>query len=218
MLGAINSFCIIYLLDGCHMKDIFTSIYQSNYWQDDESVSGRGSNLEQTAAIRLILPQLFKELEIKTLLDIPCGDFYWFKEMELELNYLGADIVPELIEKNKSLYANDHTFFAVLDATTDQVPKADLILCRDMLGHFTNYDVMRTLKNFRVSGSKYLLATTFPGRNPNQDIKTGQWRPIDLEALRYGLGPAKILVNENCTESKGRFSDKSLGLWELGHA
>lgn len=197
------------------MRDVFTHIYQTNFWKDDESVSGRGSNMEQTQAIRMILPQLFKELGVERLIDIPCGDYYWFKEMDLKLAYLGIDIVPELIEENRKRYANSHIFFEAMDATTDPLPQADLILCRDMLGHFDNATVNKTLKNFRASGSKYLLATTFPGRNPNQDINTGEWRPIDLEALRYGLGPAKILVNENCTEGRGRFSDKSLGLWEL---
>jgi SAM-dependent methyltransferase len=201
------------------MKEVFAQIYEGNFWKDTESRSGRGSNLEQTETIRKVLPALFEELAIKTLLDIPCGDFYWFNLMWADLPkglaYLGADIVPELIAKNLQGYSSDRIFFDELDALADWIPCADLILCRDMLGHFSNIDVNRTIKNFRASGSKYLLATTFPGRNPNQEIETGQWRAIDLEALRYGLGPAKLLINENCTESNGRFNDKSLGLWEL---
>lgn len=197
------------------MKDIFSTIYKSNTWKDNESVSGNGSNLDQTATIRMVLPQVFKEFNIERLVDLPCGDYWWFKEMGLDIAYLGLDIVDELVNKNKELYSNKQTFFMQMDATADIPPQADMILCRDMLGHLTNNDVLRVIKNFRASGSKYLLTTTFPGRNPNQDIKTGEWRPIDLEALRYGMGPASLLINEGSTVAGGRFSDKSLGLWEL---
>lgn len=198
------------------MKDVFTNIYKTNFWKSDESVSGQGSSLDQTAAIRLVLPQVFHELRIKSLLDIPCGDYHWFQEMHLSLDYFGADIVPEIITENQDLFPGVH--FEVADAMTDDLQQVDLIFCRDMLGHFSNADVMRTLKNFRASGSTYLIATTFPGRNPNVDIETGQWRPIDLEAMRYGLGPSGLLINENCTEAEGRYADKSLGLWKLQRA
>ena len=202
------------------MKHIFTEIYKNNFWKDEHTVSGNGSTLEQTQTVRMVLPQLFSELGVKTLLDVPCGDFYWFKEMlpELpkDLNYCGVDIVHEMIYRlNKTYSEPPRISFLLADASQDVLPKADMIMCRDMLVHFTNAEVMRTLKKFRASGTKYLLATTFPGRNPNQEIKTGEWRPIDLEALRYGLGPAKLLINEGYTGSDGRFADKSLGLWEI---
>lgn len=198
------------------MRDIFTNIYHSNYWNDKQSVSGAGSNLEATEAIRLALPPLFAELGVETMIDIPCGDFYWFKEMELPgIQYIGADIVPELVAHCKEKYGDNSHTFLVTDATKRVLPQVDLIFCRDMLGHLTNDDVRKTLKNFRASGSRYLMATTFPGRDPNQDIETGQWRPIDLEALRFGLGPVMLLIDEKFTGGDGKFTDKMLGLWEL---
>ena len=39
--------------------------------------------------------------QIKSILDIPCGDFYWMKGLDLKnINYVGADIVAPLIKKN----------------------------------------------------------------------------------------------------------------------
>lgn len=202
------------------MKDVFASIYTSNFWNGDEGVSGQGSSMQQTVAIRGAVPGLLKMLNVKTLLDIPCGDFNWIPTMLPELGldkYIGADIVPELVEKNRHDYTvpGEAIYFEVLDASADRLPKVDMILCRDMLGHFNNKYVRATLKNFQASGSTWLLATTFPGRNPNADIETGEWRPIDLEALRYGLGPAQYMINERSTVSEGKFADKSLGLWRL---
>lgn len=199
------------------MKDIFSQYYQTNFWRDDESVSGHGSSLEQTESIRAILPGLFRELGVKTLLDIPCGDFNWFSRMkEIEnIFYIGADIVPELIYANRERYVHPKLVFQIMDVTCDRLPIVDLVFCRDLLGHFSNVDVRKALVNIKASRAKYLLATTFPDRDPNADIETGQWRPIDLAALRYGLGPTSALINENCTAADGDFADKTLGLWRL---
>lgn len=198
------------------MRDIFSKIYHENYWNDKDSVSGAGSNLKATEAIRLALPPLFDELHIESIIDIPCGDFFWFKEMDLPyIMYIGVDIVPELIAFCNEKYRDENHIFLVGDATKRVVPPANLIFCRDMLGHLSNEDVRKALKNFRASEARYLMATTFPGRDPNVDIETGQWRPIDLEALRYGLGPAMMLIDEKCTDGNGKFTDKMLGLWEL---
>jgi hypothetical protein len=35
------------------------------------------------------------------LLDIPCGDFNWMKLLNLGVDYIGADIVGELIAENR---------------------------------------------------------------------------------------------------------------------
>lgn len=199
-------------------RDIFTSYYQNNFWGDLESASGSGSNMAATSAVRAQLPTLFSTLGIKSLLDIPCGDFYWFSQMldDTILNlYIGADIVPELIVQNQHDFTTPGraVYFETLDATNDTLPVVDAILCRDMLGHLTNYDVVETIKNFKRSGARWLLATTFPHHdNANENIHTGQWRPINLSDWRLGLGAPKLLIDE---KQKGKFNDKQLGLWEL---
>jgi len=45
-----------------------------------------------------------QSLQIKTLLDAPCGDGNWINKVDLSgITYIGADIVPEIIETNKDL-------------------------------------------------------------------------------------------------------------------
>ena len=56
-------------------KDIFQNIYFNNRWGDSSSLSGTGSNLEQTTNIIKELPSIFKKYKINSILDIPCGDF-----------------------------------------------------------------------------------------------------------------------------------------------
>jgi SAM-dependent methyltransferase len=199
-----------------YMEKKFTKYYASNFWHDAQSLSGPGSNLEQTAVIRKQLPSLFESYGIRTVLDIPCGDFSWMKEVPLIISqYIGADIVDDLVNTNNAQYADRCRSFTKLDAVKDDLPCVDLILSRDCFVHFSVNDIMAALRNFQRSGSSYLLTTTFTDRKHNISIETGGWRPINLEAPPFNLPPPTQIVNEQCTQHGGRYRDKSLALWKL---
>ncbi|HNP62071.1 MAG TPA: class I SAM-dependent methyltransferase [Nitrospirales bacterium] len=197
---------------------IFTEIYKENYWRGENSVSGQGSDLEQTQTIVKELPILFDKLKISTMLDIPCGDFFWMKRVDLRgIHYTGADIVGELVERNRYLYQTHNIIFTKLNLLRNDLPQVDLIFCRDCLGHFSFSDIFMALQNMSRSGSTYLLTTTFPERQANRDIKTGQWRTLNLEAVPFQFPPPQSLLVEHCTQktSRGEYKDKSLGLWKI---
>ena len=106
-------------------KSVFNAIYQHRTWDDLESISGPGSNLKQTEGLRAELPGLLAKLKATSLLDAPCGDFNWMRETKLDLdNYIGADIVPDLIEENREKFGALNRSFVVLDLTTDVLPAA----------------------------------------------------------------------------------------------
>ena len=196
-------------------RDTFRRIYKTGAWKKGESVSGEGSNLEQTVVLRNILPSLLHGIQATTMLDAPCGDHFWMKEFSLNLNYIGIDIVPEIIDQNRRKYGSPRKTFLVRDITKDSIPRADCILCRDCLDHLSFEDVFRAVENFRLSGAKYLLATTYTERTHNEDIVTGEWRPTNLQQPPFSF-PAPIqLINEHCTEEGGKWADKSLGLWRI---
>jgi hypothetical protein len=201
------------------MERVFAGVLRSNAWGDEESVSGPGSNRAYSAAIRRALPPLLRELGVRVFLDLPCGDFFWMKEVDLEAagveRYVGADVVPELIERNVRRYSQPGRTFLRLDLTRDPLPRADLVLCRDCLVHLSFEDAFRALANLKRSGSRYLLTTTFPGRGDNPDIPTGHWRPLDLQAAPFRLPPPLRVVSEEYDGDEGRYRDKSLGLWRI---
>ena len=195
-----------------NMERIFSSYYLENAWGGFESRSGEGSSLEATAEVRKILPALLENIQIRSMLDAPCGDFYWLKDVPLNLaNYTGIDIVAELIKQNRLKYGAPNRQFLMGDLTKDRLPKADLVLCRDCLGHFSFRDAVRAIRNIKQSGSDYLLITTFPTILKNQDIITGAWRPLNLQKPPFNFPEPVQLVNEHYPKSP----DKSLGLWKL---
>jgi hypothetical protein len=82
--------------------------------------------------------------------------------------------------------------------------------------HLNFADVQRVLSNFRRSGSRYLLTTTFPWRDTNRDLVGKDiWRTLNLQKQPFKLPPPLRLFNEMCSEGNGAFADKSLGLWRL---
>jgi hypothetical protein len=197
------------------MRDVFTGIYHTNYWGNKDSRSGSGSDLEQTREVRQALPGVLSQIGARTMLDIPCGDFHWMREVALDIDYTGADIVEELVARNQAAYGNERRRFRALDLSRGDLPAVDLVFCRDALVHFSFDDVFTALRNVKRSGSKYLLTTTFTGRDRNIDIRTGQWRPINFEKPPFNLPKPVLVINEKCTEGDGSWGDKSLGLWRV---
>lgn len=198
------------------IEDIFTKIYKKNGWGGEESVSGVGSDLSQTRAVIQALPGLLRELNILSMLDIPCGDLRWMKTVDLKgIDYYGADIVAELIEKNRAQFRDEHKDFQRLNLVDDSLPTVDLIFCRDCLVHLSFEDIFRALDNICQSGSKYLLTTTFSDRKNNVNIATGGWRFLNLQLAPFNLPAPQKLIIEGCTQSGGAYADKSLGLWSI---
>lgn len=197
-------------------EDAFRHVVAEKMWGEHDSLSGGGSDLEQTRVVRERLPMLWSEFSIRTMLDIPCGDFFWMQHVPMgELQYVGADILPELVERNSERFTRANVEFRTLDLLEDPLPKVDMIFCRDCLMHLPFRQVVKALRNACDSGSEYLLTTTFADRRRNHDISAGQFRPLNLQARPISLPPPVVLINENCTEEGGAYRDKSLGLWRL---
>lgn len=196
--------------------DIFTDYARSNKWGDKDSRSGKGSNLDATANLRRLLPCLLQELRAKSLLDVPCGDFFWMQHVDLSgVDYLGGDIVPDLIETNRRAHARPGVSFEVIDLISGPVPKSDVIFVRDCLVHLSQDHVRAALHNISLSGGTWLLTTTFPDITTNEDIATGQWRPIDLNKPPFNLPSPDRLIAEGQAHLKGQGNGKMLGLWRI---
>ena len=195
-------------------EDRFKHIYETNHWDEAESVSGPGSTLEETEPIRRALPAMLAELGAASLLDLPCGDFHWMQHTDLSgIDYIGGDLVGELIERNRAQHARDGVAFRKLDLVHDTLPAVDAVLCRDCLVHLSFADAQAALANIARSGAKWLLTTSFPDVTRNDDIVTGQWRPINLMLSPFNLPESKKVITENCTETE--FADKTLSLWAV---
>jgi len=189
-------------------EEIFTHIQKKNRWASDKD-----QDLELTKTLREELPQLLKKLQVKSILDIPCGDFWWLSYADLGfLDYTGVDIVEYVIQNDMKQYANEKRRFLKLDVLNDDLPKADIIFCKDLFIHLPLEDCLKSIKNFKKRGAKYFLADTYPSVKENNDINTGMWRPLNLNLSPFFFPEPEYRI-EMKTIKKGL--EKEMDLWQI---
>jgi len=202
---------------GLSLEQRFQRIHDTNLWGAPASLSGLGSEIDATAALRAELPRLLEKLDVASLLDAPCGDAGWINRANLGVRYVGVDIVPALTERlrARAIAGEIKGEYHLADITRDPLPRCDAILCRDCLVHLSFANIERAMANFRRSGAAWLIATTFPDWQTNADCEDGDWRALNFEQAPFDWGRPVELINENCTEADGGWRDKSLGVWRL---
>ena len=173
------------ILSGVNNEEIFKEIYKTNFWKGDGTRSGPGSSTESTIKIRQEIPEIIKKYNIKYILDVPCGDFYWFAKIikKLQIEYQGGDIVNEIIESNNLKYKKKNIKFKKIDITFDKIPQADLLICRDLIFHLSYSDINKLFLNLKKTNIKYILVSWHDLEKHNIDnknIRTGSFRFIDL--------------------------------------
>jgi len=188
------------------MKEIFQSKYLNNSWKGSESKSGPGSSLYNNLQLLDILKNFVINNKINSIIDCGCGDFNWMQVFDFSLlkSYLGIDIVDEIIDDCK-IHETKTIKFQVKNITCESIPQCDLIICKDVLFHLSFKDAINALNNFKSSNSKFLLSTHFEGFI-NQDIKTGNWRKINLVDEPFNLGQPIQLHS---------VIGKQIGIWKL---
>ena len=172
-------------------EEIFSQIYKNKLWGDDNSqdfYSGPGSHdvLLSKKYKNAILNYFNGDIKNMSFLDLGCGDF---KIGELiyknTKKYIGIDVVPELIERNKKLYRDENLFFSSYDIINKKLPYANCVLIREVLQHLTNREVKIILKKLIIY--KHIIVTeSIPIGNfiPNLDKVKG---PESREYVNSGV-------------------------------
>jgi len=196
------------------VEKVFTDIYKTNGWLSQETISGIGSELKFTQTMSKKLSALIKILNINSIADAPCGDLNWMRYVDIgTCRYIGIDIVQELIERNKEVFGSTREFVH-LNLIENIIEKVDLIICRDLCAHLMHEQIVTVLKNFKQSGSTYILMTTNTRTQANYDVaKVVNWRGINFELPPFNFPKPLLLIEEETPFAweKG----KHLGLWRL---
>jgi 2-polyprenyl-3-methyl-5-hydroxy-6-metoxy-1,4-benzoquinol methylase len=193
------------------LSDRFAAIYRNRLWLNGRpsgALSGLGSEIANTYQIRKQLPELLKSLGTKTLLDVGCGDFNWMREIQLPGEYVGIDIVREVIETNIDQYGVVGRSFRVLDGTRQALPDADTVLCREVLFHLSFGDIWNLIENVRQSKATFFIATTDNELRMNADILSGDFRFLNLRRAPFYFPVPALSILDN-----GVAPDRVLAAW-----
>ncbi len=191
----------------------FEKAHRTGAWTSTfESASGDGSSLAYTQHLRQALPDVLRQLGVRTLLDVPCGDWNWMSHVDLPVErYIGGDLVPAVVKQNQARFGGRPLVeFRVIYLCADALPAADLLLCRDALVHFSLADIWRALANIVEAQITFLATTTFPAARRNTDLATGiQWRHLNLAVAPFSFPAPLLSLREGSSE-------RELSVWRVG--
>jgi len=190
----------------------FEAAYRRGGWvhaDDQESRSGIGSSAAVTAGLVERLGEAMARLGCRSLVDVGCGDWNWLGRSDFSFDYTGIDIVPEVIEANRR-HERPGVRFAVADAIQGPIPEADFALCREVLFHLSFAHARKVIANIKRA-ARYLAATTDLDLWCNSDIRTGDFRRINLLRRPYRFPPPVCLIAD-----EGLVPTRRLAVWETG--
>lgn len=189
----------------------FEKIYDADVWARDkhqDAKSGLGSEIENTQNVQLELPRLLKDLSINSLVDVGCGDWTWMSQIELPCDYLGLDIVQNVVQANKTTYGKLGINFQQLDAVDEPLPDCNAILCREVILHMNFIDAIKLIRNIKKH-SEFLIATTDTALWFNSNIPTGDYRMLNLQRIPFNFPKPEIVIWDDAL-----VAGRQLAIWK----
>ena len=97
--------------------------------QGKESLSGPGSHLCNVQETIDLIQEAISEYNIKSILDLGCGDWNWFKEIDLKgSTYTGWDADELMIQSNIDNFGTPEINFCVKDIVLEEYPDVEILV------------------------------------------------------------------------------------------
>lgn len=178
--------------DAASLREAFRRIYEEQAWGHG---SGPGSSPANTIEYRAFVQRFIEANGLRSVTDLGCGDWQFSRFVDWsQVDYLGLDIVPEIVERNRERFGLPNVRFAVLDSLSD-LPGGDLLLAKEVLQHLPNRTIAEYLAAIR---SKYRFALLTNAIEPqalvNRDIAPGGFRPICLQEPPFNAPGAVVFT------------------------
>ncbi len=186
-----------------------------------ETFCGHGSYRINAIDAKKFINNIIFNYCIESMLDIGCGDLNWIDidfitKGEFGVNYTGYDFDEGFIKQNKKRFPR--CLFKQKDVRLlTELPKVDLILCRDLLLHLETIHIESLLNVFLHSGSRWLITNNYcidKNKNLNSSMKYSRRkrksRTINLNLEPYNWPKSKKQIAEiKCADNR------YLCLWDL---
>ncbi len=176
------------------MENIFTNIYESSLWGNNEfddypGSSGPGSTIEYNKKYIEIIKKIINDNNIKKVVDLGCGDFRIGRILydNLDVQYTGYDTYKKIIDYHTTQYSEPKYTFKHLDFYTNKesIIEGDMCILKDVLQHWTTeqiyvfMDYLRESKKFRY----ILLVNCCYQQLNDQSCETGGFRCLTCNLL-----------------------------------
>lgn len=178
------------------IEDVFTKIYDTGVW-GGKGFSGSGSQIENARIYVSFLQDFLDQNGIHSVVDMGCGDWQFSQHIDWgNIQYFGYDVVKSIIDRNQQLYQTPTIQFFQANGVSDDLPEADLIVCKDVLQHLSNADIQVFLG--QLYKYKHCLITNDVDpktlTSKNRDIVCGETHTVDLTKPPFNLKGTKVLT------------------------
>ena len=189
---------------------VFSAIYERGEWANgaeanNKWTSGSGSNPKNARVYIAYLQNYLADHEIKSVVDLGCGDWQIGRCINWDgVKYLGIDVVDGVIEENTKKFSAPNITFLKADGTEYELPKADLLICKDVLQHLPFKDIQNIVKQFNKFKHCIVINDVDPIRLTceNIDIPRGHYRCLDIKKSPFNLLGRKVLSYASGDETK----------------
>lgn len=197
-------------------EEVFDFIYSTGYWGLNEGgtagSSGWGSGEAASRPYRDFLTAFLAERGIKSVVEVGCGDWQIGRLIDWSgIDYVGFD-VSSVIVRSLDAFVRPNVRFVLGDARAVELPRADLLLVKDVFQHWSNADILGFLPQLpRFTFALITNGTSLDPEAPlNQDINAGDYRAIDLSRPPFLVHGSVVLT----TEVTGRTDRVVLREWK----
>jgi len=177
-----------------NLGSVFTSVYHEGLWggRPGELYSGPGSHDDLICmpyVNRIVGFLKDSGAEKLRVIDLGCGDFNVGRQLAPHCGqYVGADIVEDLIKKHRETQHANNVKFCVLDMIKDELPDGDIALVRQVFQHLSNEQISKILpklKKYKV----VFITEHYPNENddtiPNKNIVPGVGTRLAVDSGVY---------------------------------
>jgi hypothetical protein len=194
------------------METVFTEIYQKGVWGNNNNneyhgSSGGGSDISFNIDTYVpFLKKFIKENNIKSVVDLGCGDFRCgpFIYEDLNVVYTGYDVYKKVVDYNSKQHDLPKYTFKHLDFCNkkEEIISGDLCIIKDVIQHWCLADIY-TFLDYLVYSKKFkyiLLVNCCNQISDDTDILNGGGRPLSCNFLPLKKYNPKKLYNYHTKE------------------
>jgi len=163
------------------VNEVFRKIYAEHEWGHDGTdgfYSGIGSDVIPATVYAENIRRYIEREGIHSIVDLGCGEYRVANLFVADdVQYVGVDIVEEVIATNRERFSRPNVRFECLDIIRDPLPAADLCLIREVFQHLSNAEILSVLPKLRGYRHVIFSDAQLPRwaiREPNRDIAHGR--------------------------------------------
>src|ERR1700683_1692287 len=151
---------------------VFQEIYQKRKWGQG---SGPGSSPNNTIEYRAFVERFIEANGIRSVTDLGCGAWQFSHLIDWShVDYIGFDVVPEIVAQNRSHFARPNVRFQELTGI-DDLPGGDLLVSKEVLQHLPNKTVAEYLLVLRQKYRSGILTNSVGlAAAPHPDTRAGR--------------------------------------------